>query len=80
MAPGLVESPRAAIIPDSTKGLVGPKEAFIGGPQIFNKVAEEQGTERQPPATYPKYLPVWDADTKYAPASLHQRPRYDLLI
>ena len=80
MVPGLVETPQAAVIPNPTKGLVGPKEAFTGGPQVFNKIAEEQGTERQPPATHPNYLPVWDADTKYAPASLHQRSWYDLLI
>ena len=79
MAPGLVEPPQAAPASGSTKGLVGPKELFTGGPQVFNLIAEEQGTEKQPPATHPKYLPVWDAETKYAPASLH-RSRYDLLI
>ena len=67
MAPGLVDPPQAAPALDVAKGTVGPKEAFIGGPQVFNKVAEVQGTERQPPATHPEYLPIWDADTKYVP-------------
>lgn len=65
MAPGLVDPPKTAPAQNPTKGSVGPKEAFIGGPQVFNKIAEEQGTERQPPATHPNYLPVWDTDAKY---------------
>lgn len=72
MAPGLVDPPQAALTSDIAKGSVGPKELFVGGPQIFNKIAEEQGTERQPPATHPNYLPVWDADTKYVHAGLHR--------
>ena len=64
MAPGLVDPPHAAPAPNLAKDSVGPKELFIGGPQVFNKVAEEQGTEGQPPATHPNYLPVWDAETK----------------
>lgn len=70
MAPGLVDPPQAAPASNSAKHSVGPKEAFIGGPQVFNRIAEEQGTEKQPPATHPEYLPVWDADTKYALTSL----------
>ena len=72
MAPGLVD-------PDVVEASIGPKEAFIGGPQVFNKLAEEQGTERQPPAAHPEYLPVWDADVKYV-AALHHAFRHDLLI
>ena len=78
MALGLADPLQAAPASDFTKP-VGPKEAFSGGPRDFNQNAEEQGTDRQPPATHPKYLPVWDADTKYGPASLHLWPRYDLL-
>ena len=70
MAPGLADPLQAAPASDFTKKSVGPKEAFIGGPQVFNQNAEEQGTDRQPPATHPRYLPVWDADIKYSPASL----------
>lgn len=66
MAPGLVDPPpQAAPVSNLAKNSVEPKEAFIGGPRVFNKVAEEQGTEKQPPATHPEYLPIWDADTKY---------------
>lgn len=46
------------------KDLVGPKEAFIGGPEAYSKQAEEHGTSRQPPASYPNYLPTWDPSTK----------------
>ncbi|KAM0802955.1 alpha-ketoglutarate-dependent taurine dioxygenase [Usnea florida] len=63
MAPGLVDPPQTE--PAVANGPVGPKEAFIGGPQVFNRIAEEQGTEKQPPATHPKYLPVWDAETNH---------------
>jgi sulfonate dioxygenase len=35
------------------------KEAFIGGPKAFRPDAELQGTGKQPPAKYPKYLPTW---------------------
>ena len=73
MAPGLVDTSQAAPASASTKASVGPKEAFVGGPQVFDKVAEEQGTDRHPPATHPNYLPVWDLDPKYVPANVHYR-------
>ena len=79
MAAGLIDPPRVAPTSDPTKRPVGPKEAFIGGPQAFNKIIEEQGTERQPPATHPNYLPVWDPNIKYVTASHYHRPRYELL-
>lgn len=53
MIPGLVDAE-----------LVGPKEVFIGGPQAYSKTGEEQGTESQPAAKYPHYLPIWDSETK----------------
>ncbi|KAF2400475.1 alpha-ketoglutarate-dependent taurine dioxygenase [Trichodelitschia bisporula] len=43
------------------------KEVYIGGPKAFSKDAELKGTGKQPPAKYPNYLPVWDAEKKYAP-------------
>ena len=73
MAPGLVDTSQAAPTSASTKASVGPKEAFVGGPQVFDRTAEEQGTERQPPATHPNYLPVWDPEPKYVSASFHYR-------
>ena len=63
MAPGLVDQPQQVTGP-TQKPLNGPKEAFIGGPRVYSQTAEEQGTERQPPATHPKYLPFWDEETK----------------
>lgn len=43
------------------------KEAFIGGPKAFRSDAELKGTGKQPPAKYPNYLPVWDAEKKWVP-------------
>ena len=65
MAPGLIDPPQPATAPLPQKNLVGPKEAFTGGPAVYSKNAEEHGTERHPPATHPNYLPVWDAEKKY---------------
>lgn len=71
MAPSKVDLPHRPVeISDSpddgpgVKDLVGPKEAFIGGPESYSKKAEEQGTSRQPPASYPNYLPIWDPSIK----------------
>lgn len=69
MAPSRVDLPHRPIeISDSPddgpKELVGPKEAFIGGPEVYSKQVEEQGTSRQPPASYPAYLPTWDPSIK----------------
>lgn len=70
MAPGKVDLPHRVEISDSpddgprVKDLVGPKEAFIGGPVAYSRQVEEQGTSRQPPASYPNYLPSWDPSTK----------------
>ena len=71
MAPSKVDLPHRPVeISDSpddgprVKDLVGPKEAFIGGPESYSKKAEEQGTSGQPPASYPHYLPIWDPSIK----------------
>jgi sulfonate dioxygenase len=39
------------------------EEAFIGGPKAFRSDAELKGTEKQPPAKYPRYLPTWTDKT-----------------
>jgi hypothetical protein len=36
------------------------KEAFITGPKAYNSEAETKGTAKQPAASHPSYLPVWD--------------------
>ena len=65
MAPAIVVAEQT---PASAYGrdLLGPKEAFIGGPQAYDRIVEEKGDDKQPPATHPNYLPVWDEETKYA--------------
>lgn len=65
MAPGLTE-PQPRVVPAAAESLKGPKEVFIGGPKGYSKTGEENGTETQPAASHPNYLPVWDAETKSA--------------
>ena len=64
MAPGLVDPPQPWAAPNPLKPLTGPEEAFIGGPRAYDNDREVNGTDKQPPATHPNYLPVWDAETK----------------
>ncbi|KAF2665283.1 TauD-domain-containing protein [Microthyrium microscopicum] len=42
-------------------------EAFVSGPKVYSKEAEEKGTETQPAAKYKHYLPTWDANKTYPP-------------
>lgn len=71
MAPALVEpAPQPAV--NFTKSGTGDyKEAFIGGPKAFRPDAELKGTEKQPPAKYPNYLPTW-TDKTYPPLELFE--------
>lgn len=46
--------------PVKAMGHLATKEAFITGPKAFNLEAETKGTAKQPPASHPNYLPVWD--------------------
>ena len=68
MAPSLVEdtplSLRAA--PKSTlKTAAGfNKENVIGYGEAYKHENELKGTEKQPPASFPNYLPVWDNETE----------------
>lgn len=69
MAPSRVDLPHRPVettdsLDDGPKDLVGPKEAFLGGPDAYSRQAEELGTSRQPPASYPDYLPTWDPSVK----------------
>ena len=67
MSPGILapQPTAAAIEPLLFKG---PKEGFTDGPQKFNTLAEEQGTGKEPPASHPNYLPIWDAEKKWEDA------------
>ncbi|KAL9110269.1 MAG: hypothetical protein Q9227_005176 [Pyrenula ochraceoflavens] len=42
------------------------KEIFTG-PKGYDKKLEEEGTEDQPKAPYPQYLPTWDPSQKFPP-------------
>jgi len=72
MAPALVEtaSQLGATFDPAFRQVSGVgqyKEAYIGGPKAFKKEVEEKGSETQPPATYPNYLPIWDREKHYEP-------------
>jgi sulfonate dioxygenase len=65
MAPALVDTPTPQ--PVSTKAPTNSKisegfnkEFFIGYESAYDHKDEVKGTGKQPPATYPNYLPVWD--------------------
>jgi len=65
MAPGLVEALPTADNPAfrEPKYSTGQyKEAFAGGPAVFNTELEKQGNEKHAAAKYPNYLPIWDAE------------------
>ncbi|KZF20921.1 TauD-domain-containing protein [Xylona heveae TC161] len=71
MAPALTEpqpsAPSAGLKPAHYKGPIHAyKEPASSGPRDFQKKVEEEGSENQPAATYPHYLPVWE-DTVYPP-------------
>lgn len=67
MAPALVET----VVPDVGNLTLKQhalenghnKEGFIGSPLEFDKDRELKGTARQPAASFPNYLPVWDNET-----------------
>ncbi len=63
MAPGIL-APQPETASAESQAFTGPKEAFVDGPKKYNKFAEEQGTDKQPPASHPNYLPIWDAEKK----------------
>lgn len=67
MAPALVETQETTLNPVfklPVSGVGQYKEAYISGPKAFKKDVEEKGSETQPPATYPLYLPVWDREKR----------------
>ncbi|PYH76682.1 alpha-ketoglutarate-dependent taurine dioxygenase [Aspergillus uvarum CBS 121591] len=43
------------------------KENSIGYAEVYKHDDEVQGTEKQPPASFPNYLPVWDNETERYP-------------
>jgi sulfonate dioxygenase len=69
MAPALVETPtQVAVRVREAIGLPeGYKEAYIGGPKVYQKEVEEKGNSAQPAAKYPNYLPTWDGNKSRTP-------------
>ncbi|KAJ9669698.1 hypothetical protein H2201_000082 [Coniosporium apollinis] len=65
MASALVELPR--LVPGFDRNVSDYKEAFLTGPHAYKPDAETKGTETQPPAAFPNYLPTWDTEKKYTP-------------
>ncbi|RAK96195.1 TauD/TfdA dioxygenase family protein [Aspergillus ibericus CBS 121593] len=71
MAPSLVEetplslrsAPQAALKTDAGFN----KENLIGYGEAYKHESELKGTEKQPPASFPNYLPVWDNETERYP-------------
>ncbi|KIW07577.1 uncharacterized protein PV09_01532 [Verruconis gallopava] len=70
MASALVENSFSSSLNPAFREVSGVgnyKEAYIGGPRAFKKDVEEKGSETQPAARYPHYLPVWDPEKHYPP-------------
>jgi sulfonate dioxygenase len=70
MAPATVETP---VLPTLNPAFREPssqyKEPLITGPKAFKREAEEKGTEVQPAAKYPNYLPAWNPNERMLYAS-----------
>jgi sulfonate dioxygenase len=69
MAPALVDTASESLSVSTkapAKTQVIPafnKEFFVGYENAYAHENEAKGTEEQPAATYPNYLPVWDNET-----------------
>lgn len=66
MAPSLVDTVRVSAAPVNTlKTDAGTnKENLIGYQEAYSHDSETKGTPKQPPASFPNYLPVWDNETE----------------
>ncbi|KAI9045633.1 TauD/TfdA dioxygenase family protein [Aspergillus affinis] len=70
MAPSITETVALRTAPSKPLRTEGGhnKENFAGLKNTYNHDDEIKGTAKQPPASFPHYLPVWDNETeKYAP-------------
>ncbi|PLB52638.1 alpha-ketoglutarate-dependent taurine dioxygenase [Aspergillus steynii IBT 23096] len=70
MAPSITETVSLRTAPTKPLRTEGGhnKENFAGLKSTYNHDDEIKGTEKQPPASFPHYLPVWDNETeKYPP-------------
>jgi sulfonate dioxygenase len=66
MAPSLVENValRTAPVTKLKTDAGFNKENVIGYGEVYSHENEVKGTEKQPPASFPNYLPVWDNETE----------------
>lgn len=68
MAPSVTETTtlpvRAPQVTTLTTDAGFNKENLIGNGETYSHEAEIQGTTKQPPASFPNYLPVWDNETE----------------
>ncbi|KAF7163462.1 hypothetical protein CNMCM5623_008363 [Aspergillus felis] len=69
MAPSLVEKValRTAPVTKLKTDAGFNKENVIGYGEVYKHENEVKGTEKQPPASFPHYLPVWDNETERYP-------------
>jgi sulfonate dioxygenase len=69
MAPSLVENValRTAPVTKLKTDAGFNKENVIGYGEVYKHEDEVNGTEKQPPASFPHYLPVWDNETERYP-------------
>lgn len=66
MAPALLQSfeTRPLRTPDSKPTGLYNKELANGLAFAYDGKNELEGTEKEPPASFPNYLPVWDNETE----------------
>ncbi|KAE8351331.1 hypothetical protein BDV28DRAFT_162429 [Aspergillus coremiiformis] len=70
MAPSVTEISSLRPTPKTSLGIDGGfnKEVGVGYRETYQHDNEIKGTAKQPPASFPNYLPVWDNETeKYPP-------------
>jgi len=68
MAPSIVKTTAIRTVPVSKINEGFNKEFFIGLEEAYGHQDEVKGTAKQPPASFPHYLPVWDNETgRYPP-------------
>lgn len=64
MAPSLVDTIPARTTATLKTDAGFNKENLIGYKESYSHESEIKGTEKQPPASFPNYLPVWDNETE----------------
>lgn len=60
-------APAALVVPKPEALIRDPYKGLPYGPKEYSKNIEENGSEDQPKASYPHYLPTWNQYQKYPP-------------